>query len=87
VAALGGDGFEAVLELAELDGQAGQEGGVLAVGAVLVDGGAQVGSLVAGGRAGRGRLGQLTWAWAMSMSSRSMAGGFACPAAGARPVD
>jgi hypothetical protein len=40
---LGGDGFEATAQLVDLDGQAGQGGGVAAAGAVLVDDGVQVG--------------------------------------------
>ena len=47
----GGDGFEAAAHLVDLDGQAGQGGGVLAPGAVLVDDGAQVGPPVEGGAA------------------------------------
>ena len=39
----GGDGFEAAAQLVDLDGQAGQGGGVAAAGAVLLDDGAQVG--------------------------------------------
>jgi hypothetical protein len=48
---LGGDGFEAAAQLVDLDGQAGQGGGVLAAGAVFLDDGAQVGPPVKGGPA------------------------------------
>lgn len=51
VADFGGDGFEAAAQLVDLDGEAGQGAGVLAPGAVLVDGGAQVGPPVEGGAA------------------------------------
>ena len=47
----GGDGFEAVAHLVDLDGQAGQGAGVLAAGPVLVDDGAQVGLPVESGAA------------------------------------
>jgi hypothetical protein len=39
---LGGDGFEAVAQLVDLDGETGQGGGVAVAGAVLLDDGAQV---------------------------------------------
>jgi hypothetical protein len=48
---LGGDGFEAAAQLVDLDGKAGQGGGVPAAGAVFLDDGAQVGSPVEGGAA------------------------------------
>ncbi len=50
---LSGDGFEAAAQLVDLDGQTGQGGGVLAVGAVFLDDGAQVGPPVEGGAAWR----------------------------------
>jgi hypothetical protein len=48
---LGGEGFEAAAQLVDLDGQAGQGGGILAAGPVFLDDGAQVGPLVEGGPA------------------------------------
>ena len=51
---LGGDGFEAAAQLVDLDGEAGQGGGVVAAGAVLLDDGAQVGPPVKGGPADAG---------------------------------
>jgi hypothetical protein len=51
---LGGDGFEAAVELVDLDGETGQGGGVVAAGAVLVHDGAQVGPAVKGGPADAG---------------------------------
>ena len=48
---LGGDGFEAAAQLVDLDGETGQGAGVLAVGAVFLDDGAQVGPPVEGGAA------------------------------------
>ena len=48
---VGGDGFEAAAQLVDLDGEAGQGGGVLAAGAVLVD------ERRAGRAAGRGWCG------------------------------
>ena len=56
---VGGDGFEAAAQLVDLDGQAGQGGGILAAGAVLVDDGAQVGPPVEGGAADAGARGDL----------------------------
>ena len=53
---LGGDGFEAAAQLVDLDGQAGQGGGVLAAGAVFLDDGAQVGPAVEGGAADAGAV-------------------------------
>jgi hypothetical protein len=61
---LGGDGFEATAQLVDLDGQAGQGGGVAAAGAVLVDDGVQVGLPVEGGPADPGAggyLGERDW--------------------------
>ena len=51
---LGGDGFEAATQPVDLDGRAGQGGGVAAAGAVLLDDGAQVGPPVEGGPADAG---------------------------------
>ena len=56
---LGGDGFEAAAQLVDLDGEAGQGGGILAAGAVLFDDGAQVGPPVEGGAADAGAGGYL----------------------------
>jgi len=56
---VGGNGFEAAAQLVDLDGQAGQGGGVLAAGAALVDDGAQVGPPVKGGPADAGAGGDL----------------------------
>ena len=47
----GSDGFEAAAQLVDLDGEAGQCGGVVAAGAVVVDDGSQVESAVEGGAA------------------------------------
>ena len=54
-----GDGFEAAAQLVDLDGQAGQGGGVASARAVLVDDGAQVGAPVEGGAADAGAGGDL----------------------------
>jgi hypothetical protein len=51
---LGGDGFEAVAQLVDLDGETGQGGGVAVAGAVLLDDGAQVGPPVKSGPADPG---------------------------------
>jgi hypothetical protein len=56
---LGGDGFEATAQLVDLDGLAGQGGGVAAAGAVLVDDGVQVGPPVEGDPADPGAGGYL----------------------------
>jgi hypothetical protein len=56
----GGDGFEAAAQLVDLDGEAGEGGGVAGAGAVLVDDGAQVGPPVEGGAADPGEDGYLT---------------------------
>jgi hypothetical protein len=56
---VGGDGFEAAAKLVDLDGEAGQRGGVASAGAVLVDDGAQVGPPVEGGPADAGARGDL----------------------------
>ena len=56
---VGGDGFEAAAQLVDLDGEAGQGGGVASAVAVLVDDGAQVGPTVEGGPADAGRGGDL----------------------------
>jgi hypothetical protein len=56
---LGGDGFEAPAQLVDLDGLAGQGGGVAAAGAVLVDDGVQVGPPVEGDPADPGAGGYL----------------------------
>ncbi len=59
---LGGDGFEAtaqLVDLVDLDGQAGQGGGVAAAGTVLVDDGVQVGPSVEGDPADPGASGYL----------------------------
>ena len=47
----GGEGFEALAELVDLDGETGQGGGVAAAGAVFLDDSAQVGPPVEGGPA------------------------------------
>jgi hypothetical protein len=57
---LGGDGFEAAAQLVDLDGEAGQGGGVASAGAVLVGDGAQVGPPVEGGAADAGACGDLS---------------------------
>ena len=54
VADLGGDGFEAAAQLVDLDGEAGEDGGVVPAGAVLVDDRAQVGAPVESGAADSG---------------------------------
>jgi len=51
---LGGDGFQAVAQLVDLHGEAGQGGRVAAEGAVLLDDGAEVGPPVEGGPADLG---------------------------------
>jgi hypothetical protein len=56
---LGGDGFEATAQLVDLDGQAGQGGGVAATGGVLVDDGMQAGLPVEGDPADPGAGGYL----------------------------
>ena len=50
----GGEGFEALAELVDLDGETGQGGGVVAAGAVFLDDSAQVGPPVEGGPADAG---------------------------------
>jgi hypothetical protein len=50
----GGEGFEALAELVDLDGETGQGGGVVAAGAVFRDDSAQVGPPVEGGPADAG---------------------------------
>jgi hypothetical protein len=55
----GGEGFEAAAQLVDLDGEAGQGGGVASAGAVLVDERAQVGPPVEGGAADPGEDGYL----------------------------
>jgi len=57
---VGGDGFEAAAQLVDLDGEAGQGGGVASAGAVLVDDGAQAGPPVEGGPADAGACGDLS---------------------------
>jgi len=54
VADLGGDGFESVAELVELDGETGKGEGVLAPSAMLVDDGVQLGAAIEGGPADPG---------------------------------
>jgi hypothetical protein len=54
---LGGDGFEAVAQLVDLDGETGQGGGVAVAGAVLLHDGAQVGPPVKSGPADPGASG------------------------------
>src|SRR5579859_7167157 len=57
----GGDGLEAAAHVVELDGEAGQGGGVVSAGAVFLDDGAQVGPPVEGGAAevrARGDVGE-----------------------------
>jgi len=56
---VGGDSFEAAAQLVDLDGEAGQGGGVASAGAVLVDDGTQVGAPVEGGPADAGARGDL----------------------------
>jgi hypothetical protein len=55
----GGDGFEAAAQLVDLDGEAGQRGGVAAAGTVLFDERAQAGPPVEGGPADAGARGDL----------------------------
>ena len=50
----GGEGFEALAELVDLDGETGQGGGVVAAGAVFLDDSAQVGPPVESGPADAG---------------------------------
>jgi hypothetical protein len=57
---VGGDGFEAAAQLVDLDGEAGQGGGVVSAGAVLVGDRAQVGPPVEGGPADTGACGDLS---------------------------
>ena len=56
---LSGEGFEAVAELVDLDGEAGEGEGVALVLAVFVDDGAQFGVAVEGGAADAGACGDL----------------------------
>jgi hypothetical protein len=73
---LGGDGFEAAAELVDLDGQAGQGGGVAAVGSVVLDDGAQVGPPVEGGAADLGAGGDCGEGDGLPGGGKAGAGGF-----------
>jgi hypothetical protein len=71
-----GDSFEAAAQLVDLDGEAGERGGVAAAGAVLVDERAQIGPAVEGRAADAGDGGYLAEGDGLPGGGQLGAGGF-----------
>jgi hypothetical protein len=71
----GGNGFEAMPELVDLNGQAGQGAGVASAGAVFVDDRAQVGAPVESGAADAGERSDLGKGDGLAVAGQGGAGG------------